>query len=439
MATEVNLTSIGMGMTLSWTSPMLVKLMHEDTQLSERVNEDQASWIVSVGFLSSIVFFPVFYWLVSLYGRKKVMLYLSIFRATVNLLFIFATEVWMLYLVRGVTGTCEIGILSIIPAYSAEIASKQIRGALGTIAQLLNAVGMLIMLSLGPYASYLMVNIVYVTTIAVMVVPMFFVPDSPYCMVKKGRINEALKTLTYLRDSELLAQEEIKEMSCVSGTKITSNTIKDIAFLKSMGIAVFLSIGIQLVGYSSITLYLQTILEVTNTSVSSELVSVIFGVMQVIACFVTAILSDRAGRKPILAITLGGLAIGMLGLGLFFYMKDSGVQINGFMNYLPLVSLVIVVLCYNAGIGSLCIVLVAELFDNLTRSFGISVCITVTMIVGFLNVKYFPLLIEILGSATVFWSFAIICLIYMTFVLFCVPETKQKSFLEIQGVLGRKE
>ncbi|CAF4838708.1 unnamed protein product [Pieris macdunnoughi] len=51
---SVNLTSIGMGMSQSWTSPMLVKLMHEDTQLSERVNEDQASWIVSIGFLSSI-------------------------------------------------------------------------------------------------------------------------------------------------------------------------------------------------------------------------------------------------------------------------------------------------------------------------------------------------------------------------------------------------
>lgn len=127
-----------------------------------------------------------------------------------------------------------------------------------------------------------------------------------------GRIDEALITLTYLRGSELLGQEEIKEMSIVYGTKITSNTLKDIAFLKSMGIAIFLSVGIQIIGYSSITLYLQTILEGTNTSVSSELVSVIFGVMQVTACFVTAILSDRAGRKPILAITLGGLAIGMV-------------------------------------------------------------------------------------------------------------------------------
>ncbi|CAK1540968.1 unnamed protein product [Leptosia nina] len=436
---SVNLTGIGMGMTFSWTSPMLVKLMNEDTQFSKRVTEEEASWLASLGFLCSIICLPGFYWLVGLLGRKKMMLYLSLARACVNMLYIFASEIWTLFIVRAATGALEIGILTNLPAYNAEIASKQIRGALGTMGQLSTAIGMLIMLSVGPYASYQMVNIVYQCVVTIGLIPLFFIPESPFCMLRKGRTDEALKILTYLRGSELTAQEEMKQMTAVYDQKVDKRILfKDIVFLKTLGIVTILSTGYQMIGYCSVTLYLQTILEVTGTSISSEVVSVIFGVMQIFACFVTTLLSDRAGRKPILVSTLAGMAVGMIGLGTFFFIKDSGSEIEGFLNYMPLISLVIIVLCFNAGMGSLSIVLSAELFDNPTRSIGICVTLSMTMLFGFLNLKYFPMMTTALGSATVFWSFAVICVLLLLFISFCVPETKRKTFLEIQKALGRK-
>lgn len=70
--------------------------------------------------------------------------------------------------------------------------------------------------------------------------------------------------------------------------------------------------GAQLSGFNSVSFYLQTILESTQTSISPEVCSVIIGLIQLLASFCTTMVTDRFGRKPILTSTLVGLAVGMV-------------------------------------------------------------------------------------------------------------------------------
>ncbi|XP_050685221.1 facilitated trehalose transporter Tret1-like [Leptidea sinapis] len=436
----VNLSSVGLGLTMAWNSPMLYKLMYEDTQLSHRITSSDASWIVSIGYLAAIFFCPLTSWVLDPMGRKLCLLAFGTIRATLGLILVFGTEVWMLLVARAINGIFEIGILMILPSYCVEISSKEIRGALGTISQMASSVGMLIMFGFGPFLSYLNVNIIYVVALYATVIPLLFVPDSPYSLLRKGLKDEAFEVLKLLRGSEMAAQQELKEMTVVHGCQVkVKDLLKDRIFLKALSISVLLSIGFQLIGYSAVTVYLQSIMDITKTSVSSNTISVIFGVMQIIASLVSALLSDKAGRKIILCVTLFGTSIGMAGLGLFFYANDSSDSIVGFMNYLPIVSVIIIVLCYNAGMGSLCILVCTELFDSPARTTSVSISVSSSLIFAFLNLKYFPLLSELMGAAAVFWSFSAINLLYVLFIMFCVPETKRKSFLEIQRALGRRE
>ncbi|XP_045506722.1 facilitated trehalose transporter Tret1-like isoform X1 [Colias croceus] len=420
----VNLTGVGVGMTVAWPSPMLIKLMKEDTQLSRKVSEDEATWIVSCGCLLPIVFSHFISWISNKLGRKTTLLLISLLKACIYMVQIFATELWMLYAIRVISGILDTGILCNLLAYSAEIASKEIRGALVTIQQMSLATGMLIIFTVGPYATYLVVNVVFECITLLIVVPLIFIPESPCSLLGRGLKDEALQTLIYLRGSETKAKEEINEYTVSCEQNKHTISYRDKVFIKALAIVVLLSIGIQSIGYLTVTMYLQIILDTTGTSVSTEVMSVVFGVLQLLAGLFAAVVTDRAGRKPILSITLVGLSIGMSGLGLFFYVKDSGTEITGIMNYLPLISVVMIVICFNAGPGSLINVVSSELLDSPVRSFGMSTSITCGLLVAFLNLKYFTLVADMIGSAAVFWMFAGVSLVYMMFILICVPETK---------------
>lgn len=82
--------------------------------------------------------------------------------------------------------------------------------------------------------------------------------------------------------------------------------------------------GSQLTGFNAVAFYLQTILESTKASVSPELASVILGLIQFSASICTTVVIDKFGRKPILAVTLMGVVIGMVSVESIVSMLGDG-------------------------------------------------------------------------------------------------------------------
>lgn len=128
-----------------------------------------------------------------------------------------------------------------------------------------------------------------------------------------GRTEDTINVLTFLRGSNTKIQEEIKEYDKNDDPKIhIKELLNDKVLLKTFGKVIILSIGVQLIGYNAISIYLQTILILTGTSVRPEISSVIIGCIELFACFCTILLTDRFGRKPILGTSLVGMAVGMV-------------------------------------------------------------------------------------------------------------------------------
>ncbi|CAH0592764.1 unnamed protein product [Chrysodeixis includens] len=439
----VNLSAVATGVALAWPSPVLVKLGDENqTILPEPLTQNQGSWLVSIGLLTSMAtnLFAVQF-LVDTLGRKYSLIMLALPKILACFLFVFAKEVWVLMLGRALLGMGDVGTFTILPMYSSEVASKEIRGSLGTMLQIMCSAGVLIMLSMGPFVSYLTLNIVLVTMNVLTFLPLLILPDSPYFLYSRGRKEETLKVLTFLRGTETIANEEIKEYEIAAqknnGSISKIDILRNPLFRKSVVLICLLSLGAQFSGFNAVSSYLQTILESTQTSVRPEIASVIIGSIQMFASICTTLVTDRFGRKPLLISTIFGMAVGMLGLGLFFRLQDDGVT-TGFMNYVPLISLILVVFCYSAGPGSLLWVLNAELLDDRSRGFGMSIGITWTSIFMFLITKYFAAVTSALGPSNMYWIFSGNCVLFALFILFCIPETKGKTFSEIQTMLGGK-
>ncbi|XP_049880478.1 facilitated trehalose transporter Tret1-like [Pectinophora gossypiella] len=440
----VNLSVVCMGLNTAWPSPVLVKLRNETQSVLPRpITDEEGSWVVSAGFLAAALSCSLPAYLVDRIGRKYSAILVCLPRLLVCLLFTLASRVWMLILGRIIGDVTDMLTVTVVPMYATEIASVQFRGSLGTILQVSSSLGVLIMLSMGPFISYLTLNIIFTCVTIMSTIPVFYLPDSPYFLYSEGRTAEALKVLTYFRGSEELAKEEIKEYALSSSTPEVKISKRELftnkVFLKTVGIVIVLGIGAQMSGFSAVSFYLQTVLESTHTDIKPEVASVIIGFIQLTASFCTASITDRFGRKLILTVTVMAIALGMVGLGAFFQLRESFGAVSGVMHYVPIVSIVFVVFGYSAGPGSLFWVLMTELFEGPARAVGVFCGLSIFVLFAFISTKFFPTVTLALGPAITYWSFGVICLLYCLFVVFCLPETKGKSILEIQVALGKAD
>ncbi|XP_053619779.1 facilitated trehalose transporter Tret1-like isoform X2 [Plodia interpunctella] len=422
---------------------MLVKLRDgSDSALSRPITEEEGSWVVAMPFLSGVLANLFTGHLLDTIGRRYCFILSCVPRIVMVLLYLYAKELWLLLVARFLSGILDSVAFTTVSIYASEIASKEVRGSLGGFLQIYCSFGICLSLGIGPFVSYTTLNIIFLAITVASSVLLLLLPDSPYFLYSKGKTDDARKLLLKLRGSDIKANDEIKEYQIASSNEVGKVTIPELLrnklFLKGAAICVFLGFSSQANGYTAVFQYLQTILETTNTSVRPEISSVIIGGIQMFASLCTTLVTDRFGRKFILISTVSGMVIGFICLGAFFKVTEEQEQIIGFMNYLPLASIILIVFCHSSGIASIMWILISEIFEGRTRAIGASLAILVATLTGFGVSKSIPSLTSSIGPTMTYWLFSIICILVIMFTAIFIPETKGRSFAEIQAILGNK-
>ncbi|XP_061380092.1 facilitated trehalose transporter Tret1-like isoform X1 [Danaus plexippus] len=447
IATLVNLVSLTAGVSMLWSSPMLVKLRNgTDTPLSRPITQEEGSWIVSGGYLVACITNLLAGTLLDKIGRKYSIILITIPRICASIWTIFVTEVWMLIFCRMVMVSTDNYIYVVIPVYVSEIANvsiafKEFRASLGTFLHILACIGIVATLSIGPFVSYTIYNCLVAGVIVLTSIPLLFLPESPVHLYTTGRTDDAINVLSKVRETDVQVKQEIEDYKSSKKEKIAKLALmKDKTFLKSLSLGILVCGGCNAVGYNAVEFYLQTILEATHSSLMPEVASVIVGCIQLSAAVCTSFFTKMFGRRPILIYSLIGMLCGMLGLGVFFtYSTREGYVISGFLNYLPIISLILATYSFNIGIGCLLFIVTVELFEGRTRAFGYTICFTFFLLSAFITTKYLEAMFHAFGYSGTYWFFSAMCLIICTLIVLFVPETKGKTITEIQIALGNKK
>jgi SP family facilitated glucose transporter-like MFS transporter 8 len=332
---------------------------------------------------------------------------------------------------------------AVTPVYIGEIATSGLRGALGAANQLSVTIGIFFVNAVGTYGftltegddqfvnwrSICLLN----AAIALALLPVSVMPESPKWLAGKGRSDDAKKALGRLRagDSSMEADQMVAEVCKQSSTEAGSNSPGLRAYPKSLVIALGCQLFQQLSGVNAVMMYTSAICKQAGVEDSNSAAMIVMGA-QVILTGISCLLMERAGRRALLLFGSTCMTIGTLLLAYYFLAQD--LKFWG-PSYIALVGLSIFIVGFSLGLGPIPWLLVAEIFPTEVRGLASSVATATNWAASFLVTLSFSHLQTAITKEGTFLMFSVICGCCFAFVMTKVPETKGKSVDDVLAVL----
>jgi len=331
-----------------------------------------------------------------------------------------------------------------------ECSYAEIRGILGSLPALFMACGILLSYIMGawlPWNQLAWASAVFPAFLLLVMIPL---PESPVWLLSKGRTSEAQKALKWLHHKRRTPNDnipvELQQMSAYATTSentqttVSSNIKSGSGFsrkelfrrpvLVPFALTFTLLIFQQVSGIDSIIFYTVSIFHSAGSQIDDHLATIIVGLVQLVANFLSLFIVDRAGRKPLLIASGAIMCAALSALGTHFYLQKYGTEQN--LGLLPLISLIVFMVGFSIGYCSIPFLLMGELIPQKQRSFLSSIAGSLNLGIMFVVIKTYHNLTNSIGEDGTFWFYSGICLCSCFFVYFLVPETKGKSLTEIE-------
>ncbi|MER8030172.1 sugar porter family MFS transporter [Streptomyces bauhiniae] len=346
-----------------------------------------------------------------------------------------APTYWQLLVGRVVLGLAVGAASATVPVYLSEISPTAIRGRVLSANQLMITVGILVsyLVDLAFSGSgdwRLMFALGAVPASVLTLCALLVVPESLPWLVRKGRWTEAREVLTLVlpKDDAERVVTGLRHRDGGHAPRPGWRTLLGPKVRPALIVGVTMAVIQQFGGINTIIYYAPTIIEKTGLSASNSIFySVFIGVINLVMTIVATKLIDRTGRRTLLLISLAGMAVLVALLGLSF--------IAGWNSELSLLCMILYIAAYAGGLGPIFWVLVGELFPPAVRALGSSTATTTNWISNFAVSQAFLPLAAAIGQGETFLVFAAICFCGLLFVARFVPETKDRSFEEVDAAL----
>jgi MFS transporter, SP family, galactose:H+ symporter len=373
------------------------------------------------------------------YGRKKMIILAAIIFGLGALITGFTPNFPILIGGRVTVGV-GIGLASFIaPMYISEVAPPAFRGALVFLNQLAVTFGILVsygidyLLSGAPDGWRWMLGLALIPSLA-LGLGMLRMPNSPRWLVMRNRAADAKNVLVKIRGTEEVDSElqSIETSLRVEGSSNWSDLLKPSLRLPLV-IGICIAILQQITGINTVIYYAPTIIE--GAGINSHAVSILattgIGFINLLFTIFGMYLVDRAGRRPLLLISLFGMAVFLAGLALGFQLPE----LRQSLGVVVIVILMGYVAAFAIGLGPVFWLLITEIYPDNIRAKAGSLATIANWGSNFIVALVFPILVSAIGQGNSFWVFAVLTNLAIVFVYFLVPETKGRSLDQIQQEL----
>ncbi len=413
-------------------------------------------WGTSSALIGCMVGALLCYFFSDKYGRRRLLI-LAGFMFTVSAVGTALADTFFMYNVWRIVGGFGIGIaLNLSPMYIAEMSPPEIRGKLVSVNQLMIMIGILAAQVANWQISLLDTAMPADATEAVIreswngqmgwrwmfgaeAVPalIFFVlmilmPESVRWLVKNGQAEKATSVLRRIGGDQYAAREIASIRSTLTqedAVRVPFRTLLEPGLLRVLMLGFFLAILQQWCGMNVVFYYAADIFLAAGYDMKQMMLQiVVIGSVMVISVIFTIMLVDRYGRKTLMLVGTGGLALIYIVEGYFFSVGVQGIPIV----VLTLLSVAV----YSFTLAPVVWVILSEIFPNRIRGAAMSLSAVALWVGNFSLTFTFPSIKESLGWTMNFWLYAAICILGFVIIVFRLPETRGKSLEQIERDLG---
>ncbi|WP_050174500.1 sugar porter family MFS transporter [Mycobacterium tuberculosis] len=366
-------------------------------------------------------------------GRKKSVVLIVAGYAVFALLGATSVSVPMLVVARLLLGV-TIGLSVVVPVYVAESAPAAVRGSLVTAYQLATLSGIVV----GYLVGYLLAGshgwramFGLAAAPATLLLPLLWrMPDTARWYLLKGRIADARSALRRIQpeadiDAELADMAAaVDERGGGIGEMVRRPYLRATLFVIALGFLVQIT-GINAIIYYSPRLFAAMGFAGYFAMLALPAMVQVAGLAAVCA---SLFLVDRLGRRPIL---LSGIATMITAdavlITVFANDSDGGTGL-----VLGFAGVLLFIIGFNFGFGSLVWVYAAESFPSRLRSMGSSLMLTSTLTANAIVAAFSLTMLRVLGGAGVFAVFGTFAVVAFVVVYRFAPETKGRKLEEIR-------
>lgn len=423
----------------SWPTPSLPKLLGNNSHIL--LTNSEGSWMAVLFLLGCPIGSIITFLTVDIIGRKKILLLTAAPLISSWIMVAYAGVVDVLYTARFIAGLADGMVYTVIPIYLCEIADPKIRGLLGSSSSVMNMMGILLVNTLGIYFNIRVSALISLCPPILFLLTFSWMPESPYFLMMKEKHASAKSSLRALtgkvdvegdlnRLSTAVKCNNRKKLNLLKLFKLSSNR-------KSLLVLIGLRTCQQLSGYTAITFYAQIIFDNVSNFLPANILTLIYFFIQCVVTIITSLLLDRTGRKPLLIISIIGCALSLITQATYYYLH-SQIDLST-LNVIPILGLILFIIFYCLGLGSIPTLMLGELFPTDIKAFALCLIEIYYGIIATAASKFFQIVKDEVGIYIPLYVFASCCLFGLMFIIRYVPETNGKTLEEIQYQLGAQK
>ncbi|XAR52551.1 hypothetical protein NMG60_11020689 [Bertholletia excelsa] len=372
-----------------------------------------------------------------LLGRRGAMGFSEIFCVAGWIAILLSEGPWSLDLGRLSLGY-GIGVLSyVVPVYIAEITPKNLRGGFTTVNQLMICIGLSVMYLVGSIITWRILAIIGTIPCLIQLVGLFFIPESPRWLAKRGRWLDCEAALQSLRGKNADISPEAAEIRDYTEILQQSSQARVLdlferKYFHSLIVGVGLMVLQQFGGVNGIAYYASEIFE--SAGFSGRIGSIAMVIVQVPMQVLGVLLMDNSGRRPLLMISAAGTCSGCFLIGLSFLMQDLRVW-NSFSPFFAIAGVLVFTGSFSLGMGAIPWVIMSEIFPINMKGLAGSLVTVVNWLGSWIISFSFNFLMN-WSSVDTFFMFSCVCGLTVLFIAKLVPETKGRTLEEIQASMN---
>jgi sugar porter (SP) family MFS transporter len=364
-------------------------------------------------------------------GRKRTMVGIALGYVIFAALQGVAPNEWFLIAARFLLGfTIGVSIVT-APAYIAESSPRSVRGSMIVTFQVATVAGIAVSYFVGAALAGLESwrLILSLSAIPALIVLFFVIrlPDTPRWYLMNGQRGEALDLIRRVQ-GDVDPEEEMHriEEDLAYEEKGSFAELFQGRFRLAGFFVVTLGFLVQITGINAIVYYSPTIIQEVGVTdpFQAIIVNGFIQVAGVVAVVVSFLVVDRWGRRPTLLTGVGTMVVANAILIVAFALGPSAI--------LAFIGILLFIVGFNFGYGSLVWVYASESFPARLRTQGGSAMLTSDLLANFIVGVVFLSALGALGGSLTFGIFFGLAILSFIFIYVLAPETKGRQLEAIR-------